>query len=86
MTTYSATKARAMLFDLVKGVNKRHHLYRIHHRTGDAVLMSETEYESLLETIELLSVPGFRESVRRSLKDMEAGRTYALDEVFGEEA
>lgn len=85
MTTVSATKARAKLFDLVKGAAQAHNIYRIHHRGGDAVLMSEAEYESLIETVELLSVPGFRASIRRSLKNMERGETLSLDEVLGEE-
>ena len=85
MTTLSATKARENLFDLVKGASKRHQIYRIHHRSGDVVLMSEAEYESLVETLELLSVPGFRESIRRSLKNVERGETYSLDEVLGSE-
>ena len=83
MTTLSASKARSRLFDLVKRATAAHEIYRIHHRNGDVVLISEAEYESLVETIELLSVPGFRASIRRSLRDMKEGRTYALDEVLG---
>jgi antitoxin YefM len=83
MTTLSATKARAQLFDLVKRTNAAHEIYRIHHRSGDAVLISEEEYESLVETIELLSIPGFRASIRRSLRDLKEGRSRSMDEVFG---
>jgi antitoxin YefM len=83
MTTLSASKARSRFFELVKRATAAHEIYRIHHRTGDTVLISEAEYDSLVETIELLSVPGFRASVRRSLRDMKEGRTYALDEVLG---
>ncbi|MCX7011913.1 MAG: type II toxin-antitoxin system prevent-host-death family antitoxin [Candidatus Sumerlaeota bacterium] len=60
MTTLTATDARRELFDLVKGATDRHEVYRIHHRRGSAVLLSEEDYESLLETLELLSTPGFR--------------------------
>jgi antitoxin YefM len=82
MTALSATKARSRLFELVKRANAAHQIYRIHHRSGDAALISEAEYESLVETIELLSIPGFRASIQRSLRDLREGRSYSLDEVF----
>jgi antitoxin YefM len=86
MTTLTASKARSRLFELVKRATAAHEIYRIHHRTGDAVLISEEEYESLVETIELLSIPGFRASIRRSLRDLKEGRSRSLDEVFGKKA
>ena len=64
MRTLTTTEARRELFDLVKGATERDELYRIHHRKGCAILISEDEYDSLRETLELLSVPGFRESAR----------------------
>ncbi len=86
MTTLTATDARREFFDLVKGATKKHQVYRIQHRDGSAVLLSEEDYESLLETLELLSIPGFRESMKRSLRQVEKGQTAGLDEVLGEEA
>ncbi len=86
MTTLSASNARSRLFDLVKRTTAAHEIYRIHHRSGDAVLISEAEYDSLVETIELLSIPGFRASIRRSLRDLKEGRSYSLDEVFGKKS
>ena len=62
MTTLTATDARATLFELLRGANERHEIYHIRHRHGDAVLMSEDEYESLIETLALLSAPGFRDA------------------------
>ena len=86
MTTLTATDARRELFDLVKGASRKHKVYRIHHRNGDAVLMSEDDYESLLESLELLSIPGFRDSMKRSVRQMKKGETISLDEVFGANA
>ena len=86
MTTLMATEARRELFDLLKGATRKHKVYRIHHRSGDAVLLSEEDYDSLLETLELLSIPGFRDSMRRSVRQMKKGQTLSLDEVLGEEA
>lgn len=83
MTTLTATDARREFFELVKGATKKHKVYRIHHRDGSAVLMSEEDYESLLESLNLLSIPGFRESMKRSVRQMKRGDTLSLDEVFG---
>ena len=48
-----------------------------------AVLLSETDYDGLLETLELLSVPGFRDSLKKSVAQMRRGETVSLAEAFG---
>ena len=83
MTTLTATHARRQFFDVVKGATVKHQIYRIHHRRGSVVLMAEDDYESILETMELLSTPGFRQSLRRSVKQMHKGETVSFEEVFG---
>lgn len=40
-------------------------VYYIHHNKRDVVLMSEDEYESLLETLELLSTPEFKKKQKK---------------------
>jgi antitoxin YefM len=84
MTTLTATDARSSLFDLLRGANERHEIYHIRHRQGDAVLMSASEYDSLLETLALLSAPGFRDAFQKALDEAESGATRSFDEVFGE--
>ena len=84
MTTLTATDARREFFDLVKGVTRKHKIYRIHHRSGDAVLLSEEDYENLTETLELLSTPGFKQSMRHSVRQVQKGETLSLDEVLGD--
>ena len=83
MTTIPATAARRDFFDLVKGAAEGHQTYRIHHRKGCAVLLSEDDYEGLLETLELLSVAGFRSSIKRSIRQARTGQTLSMEEVFG---
>ncbi|MCZ7674314.1 MAG: hypothetical protein M5U34_47870 [Chloroflexi bacterium] len=39
-------------------------------------MLSEEDYESLVETLELLSVPGLYQSVK------EADTTYSMEDVF----
>ena len=84
MTTLTATDARREFFDVVKGATDKHQIYRIQHRRGTVVLMAEEDYDSLLETMELLSTPGFRKGLRRSVAQMRKGETVSFEEVFGE--
>ena len=84
MNTITATDARQSFFDLVKDTTKKHCVYQISHRSGNAVLLSADEYESMIETLELLSIPGFRESMKRSVNQMNDGKTVSFEEVFGE--
>ena len=53
---------------------------------GAAVLMSEENYDSLTETLELLSIPGFRDSIKRSVRQAKTGQTHSMSEVFGEKS
>jgi antitoxin YefM len=84
MTTLTATDARKDLFDLLRGTNERHEIYHIRYRQGDAVLMSEAEYESLMETLALLSAPGFRDAFEQARVEADSGDTLSFDEVFEE--
>ena len=79
----SATELRQNLFRLMKKSVKGHVPIRIISRDGNAVLISEDDYESLMETLELLSTPGLRKSIEEARADIKAGRTRSLKEVFG---
>ena len=83
MTTLTATKARQNLFDILKKSVKGHAPVKITSKSGDAVLISEEDYESLLETLELLSEPGMAKSVKEARADIKAGRTESLKDIFG---
>ena len=83
MSILTATDARREFFDLVKRAARGHKVYRIRHRRGSAVLMSEEDYEGLMETLELLSIPGFRASMKRSVNQMKRGETLPFEEVLG---
>lgn len=41
--------------------------------------------ENLLETLELLAVPGLLESIREAEREIECGDTYSMDEVFAKQ-
>ena len=84
MTTVTAKSARQTFFELIKEVVREHRRFRIQHHLGTAVLIAENDYESLLETLELLSLPGFRQRLKASVKQMKGSNTISLGELFGE--
>lgn len=81
--TVTATEARQNLFKLVRKSVKGHVPVKITSKEGGAVLISEEDYEGLLETLELLSVPGMRKSIQEARADIRAGRTKSLKDIFG---
>lgn len=83
MTKLTATQARQDLFRILEKSVKGHLPVLITSKSGDAVLISQADYESLIETLELLSKPGVVKDVREAKSDIKAGRTKSLKEVFG---
>ena len=84
MEKLTATAAQKNLIDLVKLVTKEGKKYQIKIDNNSAVLISQKDYDSLQETLELLSVPGLRESLQKSLQQISNNETYSLDEVLGD--
>lgn len=84
MATITATNARKDFFGIVKGATEKHEIYHIHHREGDVVLMAEEDYDGLVETLELLSTPGFKAGFEKARQEVEAGDTLSFEDVFGE--
>ncbi len=82
-TNFTVTQARTQLFDLMKQATTGYKKFTITSKSGDAVLISSEEYESLIETLELLSQPGFRQSIEEAKDDISQGRTVSIDDAFG---
>ena len=47
-------------------------------------MISEEDYESLLETAELLARPGLKQSIKKTDREIKKGGLYTLDDVFKE--
>ena len=84
MTNFTASEARQKLFELLKKSVKGHMPIRISSKSGDVVMISRDDYESLIETLELLSTPGMARSIQEAKEDIKAGRTKSISEVFGD--
>jgi len=63
MTTVSTTEARKDLYRLVDQVQDTHEPIQINGKRGNAVLVSEADWQALQETLFLVSIPGMRESI-----------------------
>ena len=70
MNTINITNARQNLFQLVSDVNKGFNPITIINNKGEnAILLSETDWKDIEETIFLNSIPGFVESINGARKD-----------------
>jgi antitoxin YefM len=67
MTTLTASEARASLYRLIDETAASHQPVVITGKRHNAVLLSADDWESVQETIYLLSIPGMRESIREGL-------------------
>ncbi len=85
MDTLTAINARKRLVDLIKETIQTDKIFKIQSDTGAAILLSEQEYEGLIETLELLSIPHFRERLHSSVQQISRGETYSAAEIFGEQ-
>jgi prevent-host-death family protein len=67
MTTLTASEARANLYRLIDQAAESHEPILITGRRSGAVLISETDWAAIQETLHLLAVPGMRESIKEGM-------------------
>lgn len=82
MSTLSLAEARANLSKLVESAVTTHERFEVT-RNGDrvAVLLGADDYDSLLETLDILSDPDEVAAIRAGLADLEAGEVFTADEI-----
>ena len=67
MASISATEARKRLYSLIDEVGESHEPVQINGKRGNAVLLSESDWNAIQETLHLVSIPGMRESILEGL-------------------
>ena len=67
MTILNATEARSNLYNLIDETSRTHQPIVITGKRGNAVLLSEDDWNSINESLFLLSIPGMRESIREGM-------------------
>jgi prevent-host-death family protein len=83
-TILTATEARNRFTQLVKEVSDLHRHYLIASRgKAKAALIGLEEYESFLETCEIMADKNLVKAVKEGERDIKAGRLYSHKEVFG---
>ncbi|WP_019569786.1 MULTISPECIES: type II toxin-antitoxin system Phd/YefM family antitoxin [unclassified Thioalkalivibrio] len=68
MTGITATEARSNLYRLIDETAESHEPIVITGKRNNAVLLSESDWSAIQETLYLLSVPGMRESIREGME------------------
>ena len=63
MSILNATEARSKLYSLIDEAAETHQPIVITGKRGNAVLVSEDDWNAIAETLHLLSVSGMRESI-----------------------
>ena len=67
MATFTSSEARKNLYQLIMEVSASHNPVLITGKRGNAVLVSEADWQAIQETLYLLSIPGMRESIQTGL-------------------
>jgi antitoxin YefM len=80
MATITASEARKTLFPLLGQVNEDHSVVTITSRVGNAVLISEEDYEAWQTTLYLFSTPANARRLSQALERSGAG-IYAEQEL-----
>ena len=81
----SVTKAKGQLLEIIRKIKNSDDTIAItKNGVPEAVLISMSRYEGLIETLEILADERAMKSIRKSIKDARQGRWIDLDEDFVE--
>ena len=67
MFTINATGLRSQLFKTLERAIRFNEPVNVTTKDGNAVILSESDYDSLMETVYLTSIPGMREAIKEGL-------------------
>lgn len=69
MITVSVKEASDKLPDLVENTIEKREPVLISGKKNNAVLMAESDWQAMNETLQLLSVPGMRDAIKKGLSE-----------------
>ena len=79
------TKAKSKLLDIIRKIESSDDTIAItKNGVPEAVLLSMSKFEGLVETLEVLSDEKAMKSIRKSIKEARERKWLDFDEVFGE--
>jgi PHD/YefM family antitoxin component YafN of YafNO toxin-antitoxin module len=79
MTTLTVTEAPANLYKLIDDTSVNHEPVIITGERGNAVLLAESDWNAITETLHLVSVPGMRDSILAGMQESIDGAATGLD-------
>lgn len=79
MTTLNATDARSKLYKLIDETASTHEPILITGKRSNAVLLAESDWKAINETLHLLSIPGMRESIKEGMEEKLSESSKELD-------
>ena len=79
MTILNATEARSKLYSLIDETTNTHQPIVMTGKRGNAVLVSEEDWNAISETLHLMSIPGMRESIKEGMETPASECTEELD-------
>ena len=68
MTNTNATNLRKNLFSYLESAIDYNDVINVNTKKGNVIIISEAEYNGLLETLYLTSIPGMKEKLEEGLK------------------
>lgn len=68
MTNTNATNLRKNLFEYLNQAVEYNDVINVNTKNGNAVIMSEEDYNGLMETVYLSGIPGMKESIIAGMK------------------
>jgi len=81
--TIPVSKAKTYFSELLKRIKEHHESFAITQRGKvEGVLIGIDEYESLIETLEILSDSELMDSIKRGLQEEKTGDLHSHEEVF----
>ena len=67
MTTINSTNARKNFFKIIEDVVKTNRPVTVTGKSGNVLIISEDDYNSIQETMYLCSIPGMREKIIKGI-------------------
>ncbi len=78
MTNINVTNFRKNIYELLDQTIKYNEPINISTKNGNAILISEEDYNNLMETLYISSIPGLKEDIIKGMKE-------DIDECISEE-
>jgi prevent-host-death family protein len=78
---FSATQARKQFFKLLTAAGRGAHVKITFEGHPPVVLVSEREWEGLIETLEVMSDPVLMRDIRQGIREMKQGKGIPLEEL-----